>query len=52
MAHVDQMLEKIDEALLTDGSAVKGDVVVIVSGAPIGVKSRINLLTLHRVGER
>jgi len=50
-AHLDEMIEKIDEALLMDGCASKGDVVVIISGAPIGVKGRTNLLTLHRVGE-
>ena len=50
-AHVDEMIQKIDEALLVDGCARKGDVVVIVSGALVGVKGRTNLLTLHRVGE-
>ena len=50
-AHVDEMIQKIDEALLVDGCAAKGDVVVIVSGALVGVKGRTNLLTLHRVGE-
>ncbi len=49
--HVDEMIQKIDEALLADGTAAKGDVLIIVSGAPIGVKGRTNLLTLHRVGE-
>lgn len=49
--HVDEMIQKIDEALLADGTAARGDVLVIVSGAPIGVKGRTNLLTLHRVGE-
>ncbi len=51
IGHVDEMIQKIDEALLADGTAAKGDVLVIVSGAPIGVKGRTNLLTLHRVGE-
>ena len=49
--HVDEMIQKIDEALLADGTAATGDVLVIVSGAPIGIKGRTNLLTLHRVGE-
>ncbi|MBI3780716.1 MAG: pyruvate kinase [candidate division NC10 bacterium] len=49
--HVDEMIQKIDDALLADGTAAKGDVLIIVSGAPIGVKGRTNLLTLHRVGE-
>ncbi len=50
-ADVDEMIQKIDEALLVDGCAAEGDVVVIVSGALVGVKGRTNLLTLHRVGE-
>jgi pyruvate kinase len=50
-AHVDEMLVRIDEALLVCGCARKGDVVVIVSGAPIGIAGRTNLMTLHRVGE-
>ncbi len=50
-AHIDEMLARIDEALLVGVCAQKGDVVVIVSGAPIGVKGRTNLMTLHRVGE-
>ena len=49
--HVDEMIQKIDEALLADGTAARGDVLVIVSGAPIGTKGRTNLMTLHRVGE-
>lgn len=49
--HVDDMIQKIDDALLADGTTAKGDVLIIVSGAPIGVKGRTNLLTLHRVGE-
>jgi len=50
-AHVDEMIQKIDEALLESGYVQKGDVVVIVSGAAIGVKGRTNILTLHRVSE-
>jgi len=49
--HVDEMIQKIDDALVADGAAAKGDVLVIVSGVPIGTKGRTNLLTLHRVGE-
>jgi len=50
-AHIDEMVQRIDEALLADGRVAHGDVVVIVSGATAGVKGRTNLLTLHRVGE-
>lgn len=48
--HVDEMIRTIDEAFLPDGTAAIGDVLVIVSGATIGIKGRTNLLTLHRVG--
>ncbi len=50
-AHVDEVIQKIEEALLDRGYVEKGDVVVIVSGAAIGVRGRTNILTLHRVSE-
>jgi pyruvate kinase len=49
-AHVDEMIRRVEEALLLDGAVVKGDVVVVVSGATADVKGRTNLLMLHRVG--
>ena len=48
----DEMLEEAEAALLADGSVGGGDVLVIISGAPMWVTGTTNLLKLHRVGER
>lgn len=50
--NTDEMIRRVDEALLADGLAQKGDAIVILSGAPIGVKGTTNLMKLHRVGEQ
>lgn len=47
----DEMIEEVEAALLGDGSARPGDVLVILSGAPMWVTGTTNLLKLHRVGE-
>ncbi len=48
----DEMVEEIEKALLGDGSVRAGDVLVIISGAPMWVIGTTNLMKLHRVGER
>jgi len=48
--HTEELIEKIDAALLEDGSVRVGDVLVITAGAPMWVKGTTNLLKLHRVG--
>ena len=48
----DEMIDEIEAALVADGIVHPGDVVVIISGAPMWVKGTTNLLKLHRVGER
>jgi pyruvate kinase len=48
----DEMLHTIEATLLPDGTVRPGDVLVIISGAPMWVAGTTNLLTLHRVGER
>ena len=48
----DEMIEEVESALLADGTVREGDVVVIISGAPMGVRGTTNLLRLHRIGER
>ncbi len=48
----DEMVEEADAALLADGTARRGDVLVIISGSPMWVSGTTNLLKLHRVGER
>ncbi len=48
----DEMIAEVESALLADGTVREGDVVVIISGAPMGVRGTTNLLRLHRIGER
>jgi pyruvate kinase len=48
----DEMIDEIEAALLGDGIVRAGDVIVIISGAPMWVRGTTNLLKLHRVGER
>ena len=48
----DEMVEEVEASLLNDGSVRPGDVIVIISGAPMWVRGTTNLLKLHRVGER
>ena len=48
----DEMIEEAEATLLGDGSVRAGDVLVIISGAPMWVTGTTNLLKLHRVGER
>ena len=48
----DEMIEEIEATLLGDGTVGPGDVLVIISGAPMWVTGTTNLLKLHRVRER
>jgi pyruvate kinase len=48
----DEMIEETEAALLADDTVRGGDVIVIISGAPMWVRGTTNLLKLHRVGER
>jgi pyruvate kinase len=48
---IDQMVVEIEGSLLADRSVRYNDILVIVGGAPLGVRGTVNLLKLHRVGE-
>jgi pyruvate kinase len=48
----DEMIEAVEATLLDDGAVRPNDVIVIISGSPMGVRGTTNLLKLHRVGER
>jgi pyruvate kinase len=48
----EEMIEEIEATLVGDGTARNGDVLVIISGAPMWVTGTTNLLKLHRVGDR
>jgi len=48
----DEMLHEVEATLLGDGTVRNGDVIVVISGAPMWVTGTTNLLKLHRVGDR
>jgi pyruvate kinase len=48
---IDQMITDIEASLLADRTVRYNDILVIVAGAPLGVRGTVNLLKLHRVGE-
>ncbi|HEX2481909.1 MAG TPA: pyruvate kinase [Methylomirabilota bacterium] len=48
---IDQMVMDIEASLLADRSVRYNDILIIVGGAPLGVRGTVNLLKLHRVGE-
>ncbi len=48
----DEMLQEVEATLLGDRTVRNGDVLVIISGAPMWVTGTTNLLKLHRVGDR
>ncbi|MGW0022609.1 pyruvate kinase [Rhodococcus sp. NPDC003382] len=52
MQTTDQMVEQVDAALLSLGRYQRGDLVVIVAGAPPGRSGSTNLIHVHRLGEK
>jgi pyruvate kinase len=47
----DDMIKSVDHALLDLGRYQRGDLVVIVAGAPPGTVGSTNLIHVHRIGE-
>lgn len=47
----DGMIRQVDKALLDLGRYRRGDLVVIVAGAPPGTEGSTNLIHVHRIGE-
>jgi len=47
----DGMIRQVDQALLELGRYQRGDLVVIVAGAPPGTVGSTNLIHVHRIGE-
>jgi pyruvate kinase len=50
VTHTDEMFAEVDESLLAEGLAKKGDKVVVISGSPPGVAGSTNDLRVHIVG--
>jgi pyruvate kinase len=51
MQTTDGMIRQVDESLLSLGRYKRGDLVVIVAGAPPGTVGSTNLIHVHRIGE-
>ncbi|MDP9165308.1 MAG: pyruvate kinase [Actinomycetota bacterium] len=47
----DGMIRQVDESLLALGRYKRGDLVVIVAGAPPGTVGSTNMIHVHRIGE-
>lgn len=47
----DAMVRQVDAKLQEDGLAESGDLVVVVSGAPVGVSGTTNSILVHRIGD-
>ena len=47
----DGMIQQVDQALLELGRYQRGDLVIIVAGAPPGTVGSTNLIHVHRIGE-
>lgn len=47
----DGMIRQVDESLLTLGRYKRGDLVIIVAGAPPGTVGSTNMIHVHRIGE-
>jgi len=51
VANSDEMVAQVDQTLRANGLAEPGDLVVVVSGAPVGVPGTTNAMQVHRIGE-
>ncbi|MGB5151302.1 MAG: pyruvate kinase [Mycobacterium sp.] len=51
METTDGMIHQVDKSLLALGRYKRGDLVVIVAGAPPGTVGSTNLIHVHRIGE-
>lgn len=51
MNATDEMIRQVDRSLLELGRYQRGDVVIIVAGAPPGTVGSTNLIHVHRIGE-
>ena len=48
---IERLVKDVDRMLLREKLARRGEIVVVLSGAPIGVSGTTNLMEVHRVGE-
>jgi pyruvate kinase len=51
VAHTDQMVRQVDEAMVALGRCAPGDRVVVVAGTPPAIVGGTNSLRVHRIGD-
>ncbi len=51
VASTDEMVTQVDSRIQELGLAEKDDLVIVVSGAPVGVPGTTNSILVHRIGE-
>ncbi|PJI85464.1 pyruvate kinase [Luteimicrobium subarcticum] len=51
VSSTDAMVNQVDQTLQANGLAEKNDLVVVVSGAPIGVSGTTNSILVHKTGD-
>ncbi len=51
VAHTDDMVRQVDQALLGAGRAAVGELVIIVAGSPPGIPGSTNAMRVHRIGD-
>lgn len=50
-SHTDLMTEQVEQLLLEEGVAERGDLVVIAAGSPPGRAGTTNMVKVHRIGD-
>ncbi|MGH7564875.1 MAG: pyruvate kinase, partial [Gemmatimonadota bacterium] len=52
IAHsIDRLIANLEQRLMEEGLAHKGEIIVIICGAPLDVGGRTNLMKIHRLGD-
>jgi pyruvate kinase len=49
--HTDRMFMQVDDFFLSQGLAVEGDKVVVISGSPPGIAGSTNDIRIHKIGD-
>jgi pyruvate kinase len=48
---IDRLIANLEVRLMEEGLARRGEIIVIICGAPLDIRGRTNLMKIHRVGD-
>ncbi|HUP02114.1 MAG TPA: pyruvate kinase [Gemmatimonadota bacterium] len=48
---IDRLIGDLEQRLMAEGLAQKGEIVILICGAPLDVGGRTNLMKIHRLGD-